>query len=419
MRTRLIAGASALALAATLSACSSGNAEAGGTTTIDVWLMRDSVSEEFQAEFEKSFEAEHPDIDAKIQIQEWDGIGEKVVAALASNDPPDVIEIGNSQMSQYAASGGLLDVSDKVDDLGGEDWIAGLADPAVWDGKTYGVPYYAANRVVIYNTALFDAAGIDAESIDTRAKWIDATSTLNSGDVQGIYLPGQSWHALAGFIWDEGGAFATQDDGSWMGALDTPEAMAGMEFYSQLQALGHGPKDSDVASPPQTDIMAGGDVAQIISSPGAAGSVVAANPELEGKLGFFPIPGKTADKPGAVYVGGSELAIPAASDSSDAAYEFVKALTGEKWQRELASTMGYVPNKASLADAVADDPGAAAMTVGGTENGHSTPIAPGWAAVEAQNIIHDYMTAVLTGGDLAGEAQKASDEITRAMNQSD
>ncbi|WP_166979006.1 extracellular solute-binding protein [Paramicrobacterium fandaimingii] len=417
MKSRMIAGASALALAATLSACSSGTAEAGGTTTIDVWLMRDSVSEDFQTTFEREFEAEHPDIDAKIQIQEWDGIGEKVVAALASNDPPDIIEIGNSQMPQYSQSGGLLDLSDKVDDLGGEEWIPGLADPAVWDGKTYGVPYYAANRVVIYNKTLFEAAGIDAGSITTRDQWIAATTALNSGDIQGIYLPGQSWHALAGFTWDEGGTFASQDGENWTGTLDTPEAMAGMKFYAQLQALGNGPKDSDVASPPQTDIMASGDVAQIISAPGGARSVIAANPELEGKLGFFPIPGKTADTPGAVYVGGSELVIPAASDAPEAAYTFIKALSGEKWQRKLAAAMGYVPNKPSLADAVADDPGAAAMAVAGTQNGHSTPIAPGWAAVEAQNIIHDYMTAVLTGGDPAEEAQKASDEITRAMNQ--
>ncbi|NEE59901.1 sugar transporter, partial [Streptomyces sp. SID8455] len=36
--------------------------------------------------------------------------------------------------------------------------------------------------------------------------------------------------------------------------------------------------------------------------------------------------------------------------------------------------------------------------------------------VEAENPIKDYMTAVLTGGDPAKEAAKASQDITRAMN---
>ena len=80
----------------------------GGRTTIDVWLMRDSVSAAFQKQFERAFEAAHQDIDVRVQIQEWDGIGEKVTAALASNDAPDVIETGNTQVAQFAQSGGLL-----------------------------------------------------------------------------------------------------------------------------------------------------------------------------------------------------------------------------------------------------------------------------------------------------------------------
>ena len=57
-----------------------------------------------------------------------------------------------------------------------------------------------------------------------------------------------------------------------------------------------------------------------------------ANPALKGKLGFFPIPGKTADKPGAVFTGGSDLVIPEASQHQDQAYEVVKALAGEEFQ---------------------------------------------------------------------------------------
>ncbi|CAM5718213.1 hypothetical protein SALBM135S_09812 [Streptomyces alboniger] len=161
VKLRLLAGLSAFVAAAGLSACSpsgSGDGEAGdgGRTTIDVWLMRDSVSAAFQKEFETGFEAAHPDIDVQVQIQEWEGIGEKVTAALAGNDAPDVIETGNTQVARFARSGGLLDLSDKVDDLGGEDWLKGLAEPGAYEGKQYGIPYYAANRVVVYRKDLFE-----------------------------------------------------------------------------------------------------------------------------------------------------------------------------------------------------------------------------------------------------------------------
>ncbi|MEU8565360.1 extracellular solute-binding protein [Streptomyces cyaneofuscatus] len=417
MKYRLLAGGSVLVLAAALSACSSpsDSASGDGRTTVDVWLMRDSVSDAFQKEFTADFEKRHPKIDVKIQIQEWDGIGQKITAALASNDAPDVIEAGNTQVAQFAESGGLLDLSDRKDELNGDDWLSGLAEPGAYEGKQYGIPYYAANRVVIYRTDLFEKAGIDAKAIKTRDQWIDATTQLNKGGTQGIYLPGQMWYALAGFIWDEGGDLATESGGKWSGALDTPEALRGMAFYEKLQALGKGPKDSDEDDPPQAELMAQGKVAQLISTPGGANVIVEKNPELKGKLAFFPIPGKTADTPGSVFTGGSDLVVPAAAAHPDEAVTFIKELTGDTWQKKLAVAMSYVPNRTSLASAVAGDPGAAAMAVGAAE-GHATPNTPGWAAVEAENPIKDYMTAVLTGGDPAKEAAKASQDITRAMN---
>ncbi|MFI7290915.1 extracellular solute-binding protein [Streptomyces anulatus] len=419
MKYRLLAGGSVLVLTAALSACSSssgtdsGNGD--GRTTVDVWLMRDSVSDRFQKEFTADFEKRHPTIDVKVQIQEWDGIGQKITAALASNDAPDVIEAGNTQVAQFAGSGGLLDLSDRTEELNGKDWLSGLAEPGSYEGKQYGIPYYAANRVVVYRTDLFAEAGVDATAIKTREQWIDATAKLNRGDTQGIYLPGQLWYALAGFIWDEGGELAVESGGKWSGALDSPEALRGMAFYKKLQGLGKGPKDSDEDDPPQAEVMAQGQVAQVIQTPGGASVIAEQNPGLKGKLAFFPIPGRTADTPGAVFTGGSDLVVPAAAAHPDEAVAFIKELTGDTWQKKLAVAMSYVPNRTTLASAVADDPGAAAMAAGAA-NGHATPNTPGWAAVEAENPIKDYMTAVLTGGDPAKEAAKASTDITRAMN---
>ncbi|MER5886231.1 extracellular solute-binding protein [Streptomyces sp. NPDC001941] len=419
MKYRSSALLGAVLLSAGLVACSSPDEGSGktadGKTVLDVWLMRDSVSAAFQKEFEAGFEAAHPGIDVKIQVQEWNGITEKVTAALAGNDAPDVIEVGNTQVAQYAQSGGLTDFSGKVGELGGASWLKGLAEPGAYDGKQYGIPYYAANRVVIYRTDLFEKAGVDPKQIKTRDQWIAATQKLNTGGTQGIYLPGQNWYALSGFIWDEGGDLAVKDGERWKGALDTPEAQRAMAFYQRLQALGKGPKDSDEAQPPQAEVMAKGQVAQIIAVPGGANVVAQSNPALKGKLAFFPIPGKTADAPGAVFTGGSDLVVPAVAKHQDEAFTFLKELTGDAWQKKLATAMSYVPNRTTLAGAVSSDPGAAAMAVGAA-NGHATPNTPQWAAVEGKNPIKDYMTAVLTGRDPKAEAAKASGSITATLN---
>ncbi|MET7609023.1 sugar transporter, partial [Streptomyces avermitilis] len=93
----------------------------------------------------------------------------------------------------------------------------------------------------------------------------------------------------------------------------------------------------------------------------------------------------------------------------------VAALAGAKWQTDLARTMNYVPNKTTLADAVAGEAGVAAMAAGAAQ-GRATPASPDWAAVEADNPVKDYMTKVLTGADPATEARRASRRITRTLS---
>jgi len=415
-RSLAVAATAALSLTA-LAACGSSGGDddaAAGPTTIDVWLMKGSVSDDFLKRFTDDFAAKHTDIKANVQIQEWNGIGPKIIGALASKDAPDVIEVGNTQVAQYSASGGVKDLTDKKADLKGDDWIEGLAGPGNYEGKQYGIPYYAANRVVLYRKDLFTAAGITAPP-KTREEWLAATAKVNTGGNQGIYLPGQNFYVLSGFIWDEGGDLAVKEGDSWKGALETPEALKGMDFYKQIQALGKGPKDSDEAKPTQTDVFAQGKIAQMIAVPGAAELIAAANPALKDKIGYFPIPGKTADKPGAVFTGGSDLIIPEASANQDAAYTFIKELAGEQWQTDLAKTMKYVPNRTSLAASVGADEGVAAMAAGAA-NGKATPNSPNWAAVEAKNPIKEYQTKVLTGGDPAAAAKAADEIITQALN---
>ncbi|WP_420707597.1 extracellular solute-binding protein [Streptomyces sp. HmicA12] len=394
-----------------------------GRTTVTVWLMRDSASEGFLKRFTKDFEAEHGDLRLDIRIQDWTGIGEKVTKTLADKDgsgdgAPDVIEVGNTQVPGYGDGGGLLDLSlESARDLGMEDWVPGLAEPGVDNGRQFGIPWYAANRVVIYNKDLFDAAGIKNPP-KTRDEWLDITQRLDTGGQQGIYLAGQDWYTLSGFVWDEGGELAHEAAGTWTGALDTPAALRGMAFYQQLQALGDGPKDADEEHPPQADQFAEGDIGQIISVPGAAQRIEKKNPSLKGKLGFFPIPGKTAKRAGAVFTGGSDLVVPANTDARKGAVEVVTALAGKKWNTDLARTMNYVPNKTTLAGAVAAEPGVAAMAVGAA-HGKATPASPLWATVEAaDNPIKSYMTRVLEGEDPATEAKQASKEITRRLDES-
>ncbi|MFD7436081.1 extracellular solute-binding protein [Streptomyces sp. NPDC059861] len=414
MKLRLLA--LACVSASLLGGCALVPSSGAERRTVTVWLMKGSASAQFLERFTEEFERTHEDLDLDIRIQEWTGIGEKVQAALEAETPdgPDVIEVGNTQVPQYVDGGGLLDLTlESLRDWGMRDWLPGLAEPGRQRSTQYGIPWYAANRVVIYRKDLFEQAGI-AGPPKTREDWLAATEKLNSGGNQGIYLAGEDWYTLSGFIWDEGGDLANESGGVWTGTLDTPAALRGMDFYRRLQALGGGPVDADEEHPPQAEEFAKGRIAQIVAVPGQARAIVQQNPELAGELGFFPVPGTSAGKPGAVFTGGSDLVVPKRTDQRDGAVTVVEELTGAKWNTELARAMNYVPNKTTLAAAVAGEEGVAAMAAGAAQ-GRATPSTPEWAAVEADNPIKQYMTRVLTGADPATEARRASRRITEAL----
>ncbi|MFP1625643.1 extracellular solute-binding protein [Streptomyces sp. 5K101] len=412
MKNRPLVLTTALVCAVTLGGC--GLVPGSGTRTVHIWLMKDSVSQDFLDRFTASFEDKHPGIELDVAFQEWTGIGKKVTEALAGDDAPEIIEVGNTQVAQYAESGALRDLTlESVRDLGNEDWLPGLAEPGSINGSQYGIPWYAANRVVIYHKDLFAEAGIE-EPPKTRAEWLEVSERLNTAGTDGIYLSGQDWYTLAGFIWDEGGQLAVERAGEWQGALHTPAALRGMDFYKRLQSHGSGPKDADEETPPQARVFAEGRVAQMIAVPSAATVIEQANPALKGKLGFFPVPGKTAAAPGAVFIGGSDLIVPENSAERAAAVEVVSALASDAWQLDLARTMNYVPNKTTLAAELEGEESTAAMAAGAAQ-GRATPNSPQWADVEADNPIKPYMTAVLTGRDPRRAARTASDRITGAL----
>ena len=64
-------------------------------------------------------------------MQQWDNIVTKLTTALASDNPPDIVEMGNTQTPMLTASGALAELTgDKAAFESSDNWLAGLAGPA-------------------------------------------------------------------------------------------------------------------------------------------------------------------------------------------------------------------------------------------------------------------------------------------------
>lgn len=378
-------------------------------SALTVWYMTGSLPDDVAADLKADFESDNPGATVEYQVQQWDSIGEKLTTALAGDEPPDVLEIGNTQVAQYAASGGLADLSGSVGEFDNSDtWLPGLAEPGIWEDKTYGIPFYAGDRTVIYRTDIFEEEGLEPPT--SFDELLALGEPLEAAGVMPMYLPGQSWYTLASLVWDEGGELAVDDDGAWTGALSTPEGQAGIARYKAMfDALSGAPADTDEATPQQFEVMAEGDVAMMIGLPWELAGAVEANPELDGNLGVFVLPSRDAGEPAPPFVGGSNLSVPLGSDAPDLATEFIKLVAGTDYQTRLAES-GAIPNASALAPVAEGNP-ILETSIEAAAVGRATPVDPAWASVEtAPNPMKDLLTQVLQGAPIP-EAAAAADEL--------
>lgn len=416
-------GAAAIALATAGCAGSGGtdsgtDQKAGEPRTLTVWLMNGSAPETLTDSLNKEFEQKHDGVTVKYEVQEWNGIQDKLTTALAGDNPPDVVELGNTQAPSFAAEKVLTDLSGDVDSMNGDQWLASLKASGQWDGKQYSTPFYAANRMVVYRTDMFQQAGITAPPT-SRDEWLDAIAKLKAKfgkdkQFQPLYLPGQNWYTLLSFIYDEGGDIAEQDGTTFSATVDSDESKAGLEFYKQLVDTSGttAPKDNDEQNPEQAGIYGQGKVAMMVALPWEVDTAAKNNAAIKEKTSAFPIPSKNAGETAPVFQGGSNLAIPVNSKNSDLAKDYLRLLLSSKYQGQLAAA-GMVPGASTDLSALDANPVSKAMAQA-SKNGKAVPATPTWATIEAgQNPLKDMLTAYLTGAkdiDAAtGDANKALD----------
>lgn len=227
-----------------LSACgnnanSSDEKTAAADQTLTVWVMQDDYDDKTLEAINTKF-TEQTGAKVDIQVQQWDGITTKLDTALSTADTPDVIDIGNTMVADYAATGALLDLTADKEDLSqGQTWQAGLEDPATFEGALYAVPSFGGNRAVIYNKKMWEEAGITAPPT-TYAELTAALDKLASAhagesDFSPLYLPGQNLYSGLQFVWDRGGEIATNSEGKWTGAMKSSEALAGLKDFQDFQ----------------------------------------------------------------------------------------------------------------------------------------------------------------------------------------
>jgi N,N'-diacetylchitobiose transport system substrate-binding protein len=210
-------------------------ANSADPSSITVWMMGDYESWPGAVTMaNKEFNKKYPNTTVVIEKQTWADHLTKFEATLASNNVPDVIEFGNTEVTKYAAAGALADLTSyKAGMDNSKTWLKGLTDAGSYNGKLYAVPYYAGSRAVIYRTDMYKAVGAKiptsyAEFLATSKK-VQAKYGASNKNFSAIHMPGKYWYAAMSFVYDAKGSIAKKNSaGKWVGNLSSPESIAGL-----------------------------------------------------------------------------------------------------------------------------------------------------------------------------------------------
>ena len=422
---RPISLVAAVAAVVALSGC--GGSPQGATTldknadvTITWWTGQDEGAHKLLEGLAAEFEKDHPNvtIDLSPGASSTEELLQKMLASFSGYNYPDISYAFGSWSSQLEGSNRTLDITDRVqDDSVGWDEFSDSARQTVQPtgGKTIGFPAIVDNLSLIYNTTVFDAAGVDYPTEDwtwadfrAAAKKISdpATNTYGYGySVQGTEeTTWQFWPHL----WQAGGDILTEDGKSV--AFDSEAGVAALTFLRDMAVT-----DRSVYLD-QTDTKAGqlfaaDRIGMITSGPWQLYDLKAAGTEY----GVVQLPGTNGDHQ---TVSGPD--IWALFDHNDEnreywSFEFTKWLTSSEQDERWNVAIGNLPLRTSelesdaFAQQVTTYPGLEVMAANSLNAKTARPTIKGYVWI-SESIGHAISEVLQGKGDPKSALEAAADE---------
>ncbi len=247
----------------------------------------------------------------------------KMFPGISSEDPPDVLSIYPPYQSSWAEY--LEPLDDYFDD---ELYPDRLLFVDRWDGKVYGLWYRIAVESLIYNTMLFEKAGIDKPP-ETWDELREAAEAITK-PAEGVYGFGTYWvdpnhpfeHFSGWLAANEGGIIA--EDGKTV-LVDDPKSIEALDFWVQMYKDKLITPSSISDAPAQTHELFGGNKIGMYTSNQAVYSYM-----LKAKMSNYAIALKPW--PSEALIGKTKIALPVGwgfsmtkkSKNHEAGWEFLK-----------------------------------------------------------------------------------------------
>jgi multiple sugar transport system substrate-binding protein len=370
------ASAAALLAAVAIAGC----AQRGTTATLKFWTF--GREGEVVGQLLPEFERAHPGVHIEVQQIPLNASHEKLLTAFAGDALPDLCQLGNTWVPEFAALGALEPLQPYVDAsevVRSDDYFAGIWDTNVIAGKLYGVPWYVDTRLLFYRSDLLTTAGVQPPR--TWQEWrraMQAVKAQRGASNYAIFLPLNEFEPLLNLAIQQGDPLLRDND--TRGNFESTGFRRALAFYVDAFREGWAPPMSNTELPNIWDEFARGFVASYITGPWNIGEFKRREPQLADRWATLPLPG--VDGLGGGAAGGSSFVIFGSSQQKRLAWELVEYLSSVSQQQRFHALTGDLPSRRSAwtLAGLADDEYARAFHEQ-LEHVKATPKIPEWERV--------------------------------------
>src|SRR5215212_2078842 len=301
--------------AATAAPAAAAGGDSGSGVTINYQLWDANQQPPYQACADE-FHKENPNITVKITQLGWGDYWSGIQTGMVGGTAPDVFTDHVAKFPEFASKNQLLDLQPLVDkdkvDVG--QYVKGLADLWVRDGKRYGLPKDWDTVALVYNADMLSKAGVDPASLkdlDWNAQdggkfgQLIAKLTLDSNGKNGADPAFDKTKVVQyGFVPQGAGGFSGQTQWSWLAAsngfkftdgpwtakyyYDDPKLAEAVQWYADLALVkGFAPPLADYTTNGAGTFFQAGKAALTSDGSWTIGDYVK---NAKFKLGWAPLP---------------------------------------------------------------------------------------------------------------------------------
>lgn len=324
--------------------------------SITLWHSMQSANLTSLQSLTKNFNSSQSDVTVNLVNQDsYTDTLTLYTAALSGGNLPDLVQMESADLQLMIDSQSIVpaELALDVDDVDLDDYLASAIDYYKVDGKIYALPFNVSSQVLYFDANAFAAAGLDPTSPPTTLVELQSASEkiVSSGtEKYGMSLklsPStyEEWLAM------DGQELLNNDNGrsarATFVAFNDSDGQTIASFYEQM-FTSKAAQPTSATTYDNLYAIANGIAPMTLETSAVLGTVV----ELLGgyknvKLGVGPMPGPIAS--GGVFIGGAAMYMVSKSDPEhqDAAWQYIKFLTGPPQQAAWAAASGYIPVRKS------------------------------------------------------------------------